>query len=418
MIKTSCSGSLKITTVIMATQTAISMKQAQQITFNKSVIIGSFIAGGLIFYNSWKKYANIASLEFLTKCPKLELHAHLHGSIRMKTLAELYENASKNKSLKHIIKKNENPKKKIESILKKHKSFNEVFALFDVIHRVVCSKDVLIRIINEVLIDFAQQNVKYLELRSTPRCLSHSGHSRKEYVEIILNEIRNFPLKYPKYKDMIIRFLVTIQNAKPLEEGKESLDIIEEYLNNNNDNENIIVGIDFAPRPIKNKCFKYYENILNRARKMGLKITIHFAEFYDRNEQDLVLNFKPERLGHAVNLKYNDYEYLLNNPIPIEMCPTSNIYTKSISNYSNHPYKTITKRFKKKYGKKYPMLFCTDDFGVFQTNLISEWQQMCNAHYLTKYDVKNITMNAINFIFASEKTKQKLRSDMENAWNF
>ena len=35
---------------------------------------------------------------------------------------------------------------------------------------------------------------------------------------------------------------------------------------------------------------------------MGLKITIHFAEFEDRDEQDVVLNFRPDRLGHAVNL--------------------------------------------------------------------------------------------------------------------
>ena len=108
----------------------------------------------------------------------------------METLAELYENASKDDNLKHIIKKNENPQRKIQQILKKHKTFNEVFPLFDVIHRVVCSKDVLVRIINEVLLDFAMQNVKYLELRSTPRKLEFSGHSRSDYVDIILNEIR------------------------------------------------------------------------------------------------------------------------------------------------------------------------------------------------------------------------------------
>eukprot|EP00483_Globobulimina_turgida_P003249 UN03254 len=167
-------------------------------------------------------------------------------------------------------------------------------------------------------------------------------------------------MKYRKYSDMIIRFIITIQNAEPLEEAEESLSIIQNYINNNADEENVIVGIDFAPRPIIDKQFKYYESVLNKARNMGLNITIHFAEFYDRKEQDLILNFGPDRVGHAVNLAEADYQYLLNNPIAIEMCPTSNIFTKSIANYRDHPFQYFKQRFKAKYGNEseYPMIFC------------------------------------------------------------
>eukprot|EP01083_Nonionella_stella_P075447 205137_1 len=388
---------------------------SKRINLNKTVLASSLMIGGFVFYRLCRKYWKIPSKQWLKQCPKIEIHAHLHGSIRMETLAELYANASKDDNLKHIIKPNEDPQRKIQQILKKHKSFNEVFALFDVIHRVVCSKDVLIRITNEVLLDFAKQNVKYCEIRSTPRELEHSGHSRKQYVDIILEQMRAFPIKYPMYRDMVIRFLVTIQNAKPIEEAQESLDIIEEYMKKNTDEENIIVGVDFAPRPIEDKEFKYYENVLNRARQMGLKITIHFAEYYNRKEQDLVLNFKPDRLGHAVHLKEEDYKYLLDHLIPIEMCPTSNIYTRAIANYADHPFKNIRELYKQRYGEssQYPMLFCTDDFGVFQTDLTFEWQSMCNAHHLTKHDVKSITINAIQFIFASDKVKMKLRTDLE-----
>ena len=365
-----------------------------------------------MLYQMYQKYTKIPSREWISACPKIELHAHLHGSIRMTTLAQLYQNAVNDDNLKT----SEDPQLKIQSILKAHKSFNEVFALFDVIHRVVRSKQVLIRITNEVLQDFANQNVKYLELRSTPRQLEHSNHSREEYVQILLEQIRLFQ----RENSMQVRLILTMQNAKPLEEAVETLDIIQRYLDNNDvDEEPLIVGIDFAPRCIKGRTFRYYEKVLQRARKMELKITIHFAEYYDRSEQDLVLQFGPDRVGHAVNLAREDYEYLMKHPIPIEMCPTSNILTKSIADYSDHPFKLIRQMFRREYAVKreYPMLFCTDDMGVFEIDLNDEWERMCRAHYLTKMDVRNITMNAVEFIFASEQTKEKLKAELRKEFD-
>lgn len=230
---------------------------------------------------------------------------------------------------------------------------------------------------------------------------------------------RNFPLKHPEFGDMIIRFIVTMQNGKPLEEAEESLDIIAKYMANNRDAENLIVGIDFAPRKHEGKTFKYFENVLCRARRMGLKITIHFAEYYDRKEQDLVLSFRPDRLGHAVNLTEEDYRILVDDPICIEMCPTSNIYTRSIADYADHPFKELKRRTKRKYGDQamYPMLFCTDDFGIFDTDLVTEWDRMCSAHQLSKQEVKDITMAAIDHIFASDNVKKKLKVDLKGQWD-
>jgi len=401
---------------VMADSTSSKVEARRERPMNKGVVVSSMLVSGFMLYHLYKKYANIPTKQWLTECPKIELHAHLHGSIRMSTLANLYEQASNDATLKHIIKPEENPKEKIQSILKEHKSFNEVFALFEVIHRVVCSENALVRIIHEVLSDFERQNVRYLELRSTPRALSNSGHTRADYVDIVLREIRNF-MRGDNHK-MVVRFIVTIQNAVPIEEAHESLDIIERYLKQNSDDEALIVGVDFAPRPIKGKTFAYYESVLQRARNLGLKVTVHFAEYYNRKEQDLVLNWRPERLGHAINITRDDYQYLLQSPIPIECCPTSNIFTKSIETYCQHPFKHLQKRFKQKYGneKYYPLIVCTDDFGVFQTDLTSEWYKMCRAHHLHHNDVQQLTMNAIEFIFASENVKRQLRTDMLKAW--
>ncbi len=69
-------------------------------------------------------------------------------------------------------------------------------------------------------------------------------------------------------------------------------------------------------------------------------MTLHCGEVPD-DDADLleVISFRPERLGHAVLLGEGVREALLSlTPrIPIEVCPTSNLLTLSLSHHGEHP---------------------------------------------------------------------------------
>ena len=54
------------------------------------------------------------------------------------------------------------------------RTLSEVFQLFGVIHQVTTDHAILTRITQEVIEDFAADNVQYLELRTTPKVLP--GH--------------------------------------------------------------------------------------------------------------------------------------------------------------------------------------------------------------------------------------------------
>ena len=90
------------------------------------------------------------------RLPKVELHAHLHGSARLSTIAELA------------------PPGVDRAVLTSdtERSLEGCFAIFGAIHRTVTSLSAVRRITAEVLEDFAAENVKYLELRTTPRALA------------------------------------------------------------------------------------------------------------------------------------------------------------------------------------------------------------------------------------------------------
>ncbi|RLN51417.1 hypothetical protein BBJ29_000651 [Phytophthora kernoviae] len=242
--------------------------------------------------------------------PKVELHAHIHGSIRPSTLEEiLQEEARLNGSTPLQLPKN--------------RSLDECFEMFGLIHQVVVSRRVLRRIVIEAVEDFAAENVKYLELRSTPRDLPRDGATRAEYVGEVVSALEECRARQDL--DIEVRLLLSINRNQPVSTAEETVNMALERRNQQNCP--FIVGIDLSgnsERP--NSEFYRFEQVLERARKGGLKLAVHFAEHFDDEEAMRILQFRPDRLGHACCLPETLYAKMVAMRIPVEICLTSNIY--------------------------------------------------------------------------------------------
>ena len=121
----------------------------------------------------------------LRDLPKIELHAHLNGSIRETTLFELAEERmirlndnyfktseySLNDATKSIDDHCNDNDRPVLIYNKRHRSLMECFDIFSEIGKVVVDLDAIRRITREALEDFAKEGVVYLELRSTPKRL-------------------------------------------------------------------------------------------------------------------------------------------------------------------------------------------------------------------------------------------------------
>lgn len=70
-----------------------------------------------------------------------------------------------------------------------------------------------------------------------------------------------------------------------------------------------------------------------------MKLSAHCGEVSNDDEFMTVLDFRPERLGHAVVLgeEVRDALLSLTPRIPIEVCPTSNLLTLALSHHGEHP---------------------------------------------------------------------------------
>lgn len=85
-----------------------------------------------------------------------------------------------------------------------------------------------------------------------------------------------------------------------------------------------------------------------------------------------ILEFKPDRIGHFNYFDDEMLDLLEKKKIPLEVCPTSNFLTLKLQNLKQH-------HFGKIYAKGCPMSICTDDPGVFQTNLSKEMFEIFKA---------------------------------------
>ena len=92
--------------------------------------------------------------DFYLNLPKIELHAHITGCVRKSTLLDL---ASKYNVQNDF------------SCLSDGSNIDTCFKIFDLINQSLQSLEDLQRVTKEVIQDFQNDNVKYLELRTTPK---------------------------------------------------------------------------------------------------------------------------------------------------------------------------------------------------------------------------------------------------------
>ena len=92
--------------------------------------------------------------------------------------------------------------------------------------------------------DFASDNVKYLEIRTTPRPLK-DGTTRREYILGLLSELE-FHKK--TRNDIIVKLLFSIDRGGEVVDASEMIEIVKQLKKEGCTD---IVGIDFSGNPIK-----------------------------------------------------------------------------------------------------------------------------------------------------------------------
>ncbi|XP_026990933.1 adenosine deaminase-like protein [Tachysurus fulvidraco] len=328
---------------------------------------------------------------FYRQIPKVELHAHLNGSVSFATMDKLiarkpHLNIESNRTAIHS---------------GQRRTLDECFQVFKVIHQLVDSEEDILMVAKSVIEEFAADGVKYLELRSTPREETKTGLSKRRYIETVLEAIHQCK---QDGVDIDVRFLVAVDRRNGPEVAMETVKLAEDFMLSS---DGVVVGLDLSGDPTVGHG-KDFLPALQRAKNCGLKLALHMSEVPSQKaESELLLDLPPDRIGHGTFLhpEAGGTDILVDKVcklnIPLELCLTSNVKGQTVPSYEKH-------HFQYWYERQHPCVLCTDDKGVFCTDLSQEYSLAASTFGLTQEAVWSLSQQAIQCSFAPEAVKQKL----------
>ncbi|XP_011696540.1 PREDICTED: adenosine deaminase-like protein [Wasmannia auropunctata] len=330
--------------------------------------------------------------EFCQKLPKVELHAHLNGSLSVNTLQKLREMQCSNTACDQVLVDTTN-----------FSSLSECFKMFDVAHALTITPQAVFVATCDVIKEFYEDNVIYLELRSTPRAVKDSM-TKTEYLQAIIDAIESSKSEFPQ---ILVKLLVSIDRKQGYESAQENINLAIQFMKKY---PGYVVGIDLSGDPTAGDSFL---ELLETSRKAGLRITAHCAEVPNEVETNNIIKFKPDRLGHCTCIhpslqgSQQLFDTLLESKIPVELCLTSNIKCKTVSAYISHQFTYL-------YKTGHPITIGTDDKGVFNTCLSEEFERLSSIFLIGRKQLKELSLLSVQYSFASAEEKKSLTAVIEN----
>ncbi|XP_011864730.1 PREDICTED: adenosine deaminase-like protein [Vollenhovia emeryi] len=324
--------------------------------------------------------------EFCQRLPKVELHAHLNGSLSVNTLQKLCKMQRSGGTCDQAL-----------VDITNFSSLNECFKMFDTAHALTITPQAVFVATCDVIREFREDNVIYLELRSTPRAVKDSM-TKIEYLEAVIKAIEASKAEFPQ---ILVKLLVSINRKQGYESAEENINLAIEFTKKYPE---YVVGIDLSGDPTAGDSFL---ELLEMSRKVGLRITAHCAEVPNEVETKDILKFKPDRLGHCTCIhpslqgSQQLLDMLLDSKIPVELCLTSNIKCKTVPSYMHHQFKYL-------YKVGHPITIGTDDKGVFNTCLSKELEILNSVFNIGPKQLKELSILSVQYSFASTEEKKNL----------
>ncbi len=321
--------------------------------------------------------------------PLVELHRHLDGSVRLETIIDLARH--------HNI---ELPGTTVEEI-RPHVQVTEpqpglmaFIAKMLWATRMLADGEACRRVARENVEDAKREGIDYIELRFSPYFMAEPH--QLEMAEVIEGVVAGIAegVEATGVRVNLIGILSRTYGAEICHLELEALLAYRQHF----------VALDLAgdeanyPAPLFVDHFK-------KGRDAGWRITVHAGEAGGpQSVWDAIQLLGAERIGHGVraleDAKLTDY--LLEKRVPIEANLTSNVHTSTVADFNSHPLRDMLARG----------LVCsinTDDPGVSGIDLHHEFEVAAPAAGLTRDQIRQAQINALETAFLSAEEKKVLR---------
>ncbi len=324
--------------------------------------------------------------ELLHALPKTDLHCHLDGSMRLKTILELAEQqkvrlpADDEEALARAIHQGE-----------RCKSLEDYLVAFDVTLSVLQTEDALYRAAYELAIDAANENVRYLEVRYSPALHEQKGLKMTTVIDAVLEGLR------VAKRETGIKYGVIVCGIRHInpQSSVRLAELSVAYKNRG------VIGFDLAGAEV-NFPAKDHKDAFQLILKNNVNCTAHAGEAYGPESIAQAIHYLgAHRIGHGTRLREDGdlLNYVNDHRIPLEVCLSSNVQTGAVPALSAHPLK-----FYFDYGLR--VTINTDNRLITDTTVTKEMWLAHQELGLSLEDLTTIIVSGFKSAFLSFREKQ------------
>ncbi len=328
------------------------------------------------------------SRAFIHKLPKTDLHVHLDGSMRLKTILELAERFEVD-----LPADNEADLAKAIHMGEICKDLTDYLKAFDVTLSVLQDEYALYRAAYELAEDAAKENVRLMEVRYAPIFHTRKNLAMTRVVESVLEGLHDARRDYDIRCNLII---CGIRHIAP-EQSMRLAELAVAYKNKG------VVGFDLAGAEYDYPA-KQHREAFSLIRNNNVNSTIHAGEAYGPESIHQAIHLcGAHRIGHGTRLRESGdlLNYVNDHRIPLEICLTSNVQTRAVTDFKNHPLK-----FYYDFGVR--VTINTDNRLVTDTTVTTEYTRAVETFGFDATDLKQLVINGFKSAFLPFHERQAI----------
>ncbi len=334
-------------------------------------------------------YSTTVQGTYYESMPKVELHRHLEGSLRLSTLLEIARQQrlplpQDAESLARMVQVQIGDPLHVDNFLSK----------FQVLRLFYQTPEIIQRLTREVVEDAALDQVRYMELRFTPVALSRQrGFALGDVMEWVCGSVEQASRDF----NLPVRLLVSMNRHEPVELAERVIRLAVEFRHRG------VVGIDLAGNEAEFDADPFL-SLFREARKDGLALTVHAGEWsLAENVRQAIEDFGADRIGHGIRVVLDESTTRLaaERGVPFEVCLTSNVQSGAISAMMDHPLRQMLEA-------GLNVTINSDDPGISRIRLSDEYRVAVEVLGLTRQQLQERVLAAADAAILPPEEKQAL----------
>jgi adenosine deaminase len=321
----------------------------------------------------------------LTALPKVDLHAHFQGSVRIATLRELARATD-----------SELPPGLVGDRYE-WRDFFDFLTQYGIVSGAVSAANAYYRVAYEICEDYAAQGVPYAEvtLSLTPQALNTN-----DWDGPLDSALDGFEAGRETFGTQC-RVIVDHPRGFPIEYATQLLDTALRHRDRG------VVALGLAGPEAQSGA--PVAEVFRRARAEGMHSVPHAGEATSASSIREALDLlEPERIGHGIKAVEDEgvLAELRDRRIPLEVCPTSNVVLGNVASFDDHPLLRLI-------DAGVVVTLNSDDPAMFHSDLLGEYEAARSVFGITDEGLADLARAGVRASFADDTLKNELETDID-----